>query len=308
MPRGSSRTAAVLVLFLLVSLSPGLLVWAADEPTLAQRIEPLIKAHAGKVAVAVKHLETGATFYHNADEVLPTASLIKVAILVEAYLQADAGKLSLRDKLTLRDEDKVPGSGLLGKHFSDGATFPLRDALRLMMAVSDNTATNLVLDKVGIANVNQRMANWGLQETRINAKVFKGGTTSVDPERTKKFGLGSTTAREMVSLFEQIGAADRLRPALKQAVLGHLKANEDADKFRRYLPADAVVAHKDGAVSDARTDAGILYTPGGAVAICVLTTQNDDKAWRRDNAGNLLCARIAQQVWEQYRSPRGSLP
>jgi D-alanyl-D-alanine carboxypeptidase (penicillin-binding protein 5/6)/beta-lactamase class A len=280
----------------------------ADEMTVAERVAPLIKAHAGKVAVAIKNLETGETFFHNADEVMPTASLIKVAVLVEAYLQADAGSITLRDRVTMRDDDKVPGSGLLSKHFSDGASFPLRDALRLMVAVSDNTATNLVLDKVGIASVNRRMADWGLKETRINAKVFRGSTTSVDPERTRKYGLGSTTAREMVSLFEQIGGSDRLRPALKQAVLGHLRANEDAEKFRRFLPPDVVVAHKDGAVNDARTDAGIIYTPAGPVAVCVLTTQNEDRVWRRDNAGSVLCARVAQQVWEHYRTPRGSLP
>jgi len=279
-----------------------------QDATLAQRLDPLVKGHAGKVAVAVKNLETGETYFHNADAVLPTASLIKVAVLVEAYLQADEGKFSLRDKVALRDEDTVPGSGLLRIHFSEGATFPLRDLVRLMTAVSDNTATNLVLDKVGIAAVNRRMADWGLPETRINAKVFRGSTTSVDPERTKKYGLGSTTAREMVSLFEQVGAGDRLRPALKQCVLGHLKANDDADKFPRYLPAGAVVAHKDGAVSDARTDAGILYTPGGAVAVCVLTGDNEDKTWRRDNAGNVLCAKVAQQVWEHYATPRGPRP
>src|SRR5205807_1756624 len=162
------------------------------------------------------------SYYLNADEPMPTASLIKVAVLVEAYQQADEGKVRLTDPVTLHDEDKAPGSGVLTDHFSDGATFPLRDAVRLMIAFSDNTATNLVLDKVGIAAVNKRMEAWGFHDTRINAKVFRGSTTSVDPARSKRFGLGSTTAREMAGLFEEIAAGDRLRPALKQAVLGHL--------------------------------------------------------------------------------------
>lgn len=293
---------ALCYLLLLPTLVP------AAEPTLAERLDPLVKDHAGKVAVAVKHLETGATYFHNADVVMPTASLIKVAVLVEAYLQADAGKFTLRDLIPLQESDKVPGSGLISQHFTGGARFPLRDLTRLMIVASDNTATNLVLDQVGIKAVNQRMAGWGLKETRINAKVFRGSTTSVDPERTKKYGLGSTTAREMVSLFEQIGAGDRLRPALKQVVLNHLKANNDTEKFTRFLPGGAVVAHKDGAVSDARTDAGILYTPTGAVAVCVLTTQNDDRTWRRENAGSVLCARVAQQVWEHYSQPQGNRP
>src|SRR4051812_33699247 len=90
-----------------------LLTFAAEEPvSLESRLAPLIKAHKGKVAIGVKNLATGETFFHNADAVMPTASLIKVAVLVEAYLQADEGKVSLRDKLTLRQSDKVPGSGI----------------------------------------------------------------------------------------------------------------------------------------------------------------------------------------------------
>ncbi len=210
--------------------------------------------------------------------------------MIEAYLQADAGKFKLTDKVALKDADKVPGSGILNYHLSEGATLSVRDPIRLMIALSDNTATNMVLDKVGIAAVNQRMAGWGLKETRINAKVFRGSTTSVDPARTRRYGLGSTTAREMVALLEEFMLGERVRPALKLAMLGHLRKNEDKDKFPRLLRADSTVAHKDGAVSDARTDAGLLYTPAGVIAVCVLTNGNADRRWDRDNAGNLLCA------------------
>jgi beta-lactamase class A len=122
---------------LLLSVSP-----AAPPDTLEARLAPLTKAHKGKVAVGVKHLVTGEPFFLNADEVLPTASLIKLPVLIEAYLQAGEGKIKLGDTLTLRESDKVPGSGILTPHFSGGATFPLRDALRLMTVFSDNTATN----------------------------------------------------------------------------------------------------------------------------------------------------------------------
>jgi beta-lactamase class A len=269
--------------------------------TLEERLAPLAKAHKGKVALAVKHLETGESYYLNADEVMPTASLIKVAVMIEVYQQLDEGKLKLTDRLTLRDADKVPGSGILNYHFSEGATFPLRDGVRLMIALSDNTATNLVLEQTGIAAVNKRMEAWGFPNTKINAKVFRGSTTSVDPERTKRYGLGSTTAREMAGLFEELQIGERNRPVLKQCMLGHLKKNEDKDKFTRLLPPGTVVAHKDGAVNDARTDAGILYTPGGAVAVCVLTNGNEDQRWQSDNAGNVLCAKVAKEVYDHFR-------
>src|SRR5438105_15618189 len=118
--------------------------------------------------------------------------------MMEVYQPAAEGKVNLTDTIRLHDSDKVPGSGIRTEHFSDGATFPRRDAVRLMIVYSDNTATNLVLDKIGIRATGDRMEAWGFPNTKINAKVYRGSTTSVSPERTKRFGLGSTTAREMV--------------------------------------------------------------------------------------------------------------
>ncbi len=269
-----------------------------SSDNLGARLVPLAKAHKGKVAIAVKHLVTGEEFFCNADDVMPTASLIKLPILIETYLQADEGKVKLTEPVTLRAADKVPGSGILTEHFSDGASFPLRDALTLMTVFSDNTATNLVLDRVGIKAVNERMRGWGLRETRLNAKVYRGSTTSVDPERSRKYGLGSTTAREMVTLLESILVGTRLRPAPKQVILGVLKKCDDRDKFPRFLPPGVEIAHKTGSVSNARTDAGILYLDDGPVALCVLTTDNADRSWRADNAGNLLCAKVAKAVYD----------
>jgi beta-lactamase class A len=285
-------SAALSLLVLTLAAGP-------SEKGLAARLVPLAKAHKGKVAIAVKHLETGETFSLNPDEVMPTASLIKLPVLIEAYLQADAGRFRLTDKVALKAGDKVPGSGVLTPHFSAGAELSIRDLVRLMTAFSDNTATNLVLDKVGVGAVNKRMTAWGLRETRLNAKVFLGETTSVDPARTKKYGLGSTTAKEMVRLLEELMLGERVRPALKQAILTHLRKNEDKDKFSRLLPP-GTAGHKDGSTSEVRTDAGLLFTPAGVVAVCVLTAGNADRRWDRDNAGNLLCARVARAVYDYF--------
>lgn len=276
------------------------------ETNLPARLDPLADAHRGNVAIAVKNLETGESYYLNADEVMPTASLIKVAVLIDLYQQAQEGKLQLTDRVTLHAGDKVPGSGILTEHFSEGAEFSLRDAARLMIAFSDNTATNLVLDRVGIRSVNNRMKQWGCSETRINAKVYRGSTTSVDPPRTRRYGLGSTTAREMTGLLEELQTSDRLRPVYKQIVLNHLRKNADKDKFKRLLPADVVVIHKDGSTSDTRTDAGLIHTPAGIVAVCVLTTHNKDRRWQSDNAGNVLCARVAKAVYDHFATTKQS--
>jgi beta-lactamase class A len=113
--------------------------------------------------------------------------------MIEAYQQAAEGKLMLDDPVTLADADKVPGSGILTSHFSAGAKFSVRDTVRLMIVFSDNTATNLVLDKIGIGSTAARMDTWGFPNTKIHAKVFRR-ETSVFPERSQEFGLGSTTA------------------------------------------------------------------------------------------------------------------
>ena len=273
-----------------------------ERPSLESRLAPLAAAHHGKVAIAVKHLQSGESYFLHADEPMPTASLIKLAVMAEVYCQANEKKIQLDDMVCLQKADMVPGSGILTQHFSPGAMFPLRDAVRLMIVYSDNTATNLVLDHVGIRSVNARMEAFKLPNTKINAKVFRGSTTSVAPERTKQFGLGSTTAREMISLIELIQAGKIASPAACPEMLGHMKKCDDKDKFTRFLPPGVVVAHKTGSVNEARTDAGILYLKPGPVAICVLTAQNEDKTWKPNNAGNLLCAKVAKEVYDYYQS------
>lgn len=271
---------------------------------LETKIAALIKAHDGKVAVAMKNLRTGESILINSGEVLPTASLIKFPIMIEAYEQAKSGKIKLDDMLTLTKDEMVPGSGILTEHFSPGMTLSLRDTIRLMIIFSDNTATNMVLEKVGIKAVNDRMAQLGYSETRINAKVFKGSVTSVDPARTKQYGLGSTTAKDMILLFEQLHKHELVSKEASLAMLGHLNKCEDTEKFPRLLPSGVNVAHKTGSVSDARTDAGIITFPGGPVVLCVLTANNKDKRWVTDNAGNKLCADIAYLVYTHYHHPK----
>jgi D-alanyl-D-alanine carboxypeptidase (penicillin-binding protein 5/6)/beta-lactamase class A len=278
----------------------------AEQPgrTLEARLAPLVKAHKGKVAIAVKNLVTGETFFLNADEVMPTASLIKFPVMIEVYQQVLESKLKLSDMVVLRKEDMVPGSGILTYHFSPGATFSLRDAVRLMIVFSDNTATNLVLDKIGIAATGKRMETLGAPNTKINAKVFLGKTTSIAPERTKKYGLGSTTAKEMVGLLEKLHQGKLVSAEASKEMIEHMKKCEDKEKIKRFLSPKIAVAHKTGSVSDAKTDAGIVYLPSGPVALCVLTAENADKEFKSDNAASVFIGRVAQQVAEYFEAAK----
>src|SRR5690606_17587992 len=117
---------------------------------------------------------------------------------------------------------------------------------------------------------------------------------------TKQFGLGSTTAREMVTLLEMLHAGKVGDRATSDAVLEMLKSTENTTKFPRYLPKGVTVAHKTGSVNEVRTDAGILFFEGGPVAVCVLTARNEDQSWGDSNAGDLLCAKVAKEVYEHF--------
>jgi beta-lactamase class A len=272
---------------------------AGAEPTLEARLMPLVEAHKGQVAVAVKSLKTGETFFYHADEVMPTASLIKFPVMVEAYRQAAEKAVDLGARLTLEESDKVPGSGILTSHFSAGASFPLVDAIHLMIVYSDNTATNLVLDVIGIGTTAATMEKLGYPNTKIHSKVFRRDT-SVFPERSKQFGLGSTTAAEMIRLCEALHRKELVSPEASEAMLKHMRACDDKDKFPRFLPPGTKVAFKTGSLDETRTAAGLIECAAGPVALCVMTNHNADKSWTPDNAGNRLCAEIARAVFDHF--------
>jgi D-alanyl-D-alanine carboxypeptidase (penicillin-binding protein 5/6) len=274
---------------------------AAEGETLDEKLLPLIRSHQGQVAVAVKHLKTGVTFEYRATTTMPTASLIKFPIMIEAYRQAAAKKLNLEQMLTLKAEGQVPGSGILTTHFSPGMSLSLRDAIQLMIAFSDNTATNLVVDQIGLPATTATMKGMNCPSTRLNSKVFKPDST-IDPEQSKLFGLGSTTASEMILLLEKLHKGELIDPDASDAMRRHLYACEDKEKFPADLPAGTRIAHKTGSLASVRTDAGLIETPGGTIALCVLTSHNKDQRWVAENAGNVLCANLARAVFEFFNN------
>lgn len=266
---------------------------------LAEQLDPVIKRHRGQVSVAIEHLESGISYRRDADRPMPTASLIKLAVMAEAYQQAAEGKLDLNQMVQLRDQDKVPGSGLLTRHFSDGASISVKDAIRLMIAFSDNTATNLVLDQIGLESTRQRMRKWNLPHTAIYAKVFKR-ESSIDPEASRRFGLGSTTANETLLLLKKLERNELVSAAASQQMQAHLAACEDRTKLLREIPESIDVYHKTGSVSRVRADAGVLKTSTGPLLICVLTSENEDRSWESDNAAEVLCGRIAKIAFDTF--------
>jgi serine-type D-Ala-D-Ala carboxypeptidase (penicillin-binding protein 5/6) len=299
------RTKLTLLALALLILASRPLTAAESEESkssLEKVLTPTIEAHRGEVSLAVKNLKTGESYEFNADRPMPTASLIKLPIMIATYDAIDKGTLSLDDMIELKKEDQVQGSGILTSHFSPGAKLSLRDAIHLMMVYSDNTATNLVLDKLGLPTTNEYMATLGCPETRINSKVFRRDT-SIDKDRSKSYGLGSTTARDMVKLCEQLHDKKMVSEKASKQMLNHMFACEDKLKVPRMLPTGTRVAHKTGSVNSSRTDAGIIESPAGPIAFCILTDKNKDQRWNDDNEGDLFCAKIGAAAY-QYFNPK----
>ncbi|MFM7926947.1 MAG: serine hydrolase, partial [Pirellula sp.] len=266
---------------------------------LAQRIEPLIEKHQGTVCVAIKHFGTGETYLVREREVVPTASLIKFPVLIEYYRQRQNGILPQDLIVTLQEGDKVPGSGILTDHFQSGSSLPLETLAHLMITYSDNTATNLVVDQVGLSNVVKTMADLGVPETQIHSKVFRRDT-SIAVERSQKYGLGSTTAADMLKLLEKLHEKTLVSEAACEQMMKHLLSCDDKTKLLRFLPKEVKGYHKTGAVNETRTDAGLFQTPSGWIAMVCLTSQNQDKSWGDTNAAEILCGRIAQAAYDYF--------
>ena len=271
---------------------------AESADSLDDAVLPLFQAHEGTVTAAARLLDSGVEFRFRADQPMPTASLIKLPVMVAAYAAVKSGATTLETPLTWTADDLVPGSRSLDK-LSPGTTVSLRDAIRMMIAESDNTATNLVLGAIGLDAVKATMDGLGLPGLRIHSPVYRRGA-SVDLDASRRFGLGQGTAAEFVRLAELIESRALERQGLVAEgacgeMLDHLRACEDRSMSPRDLPAGVTVAHKTGWVSGTRTDAGIIETKAGPIAFCLLTTDNRDRRGPGGSADD-LAARFAAEL------------
>ncbi len=291
------------VVFACLLLMPGLAA-AESADSLDDLLVPLLEPHAGRVAAAARHLETGEAFAFNAADRMPTASLVKLPVMVAAYAAAHAGTADLAEPITFAAGDLVPGSTVLDK-LSPGASFTLRDAIRMMIAASDNTATNLVLGRIGLPATNALLDRLGLGGIRLNSFVYRRDT-SLDPDRSRACGLGCGTAAEFVDLLALVHSGVLERRGVvgagdSAAMLDHLLACEDRGMSPRDLPRGYRVAHKTGLVSGVRTDAGIILGPAGPIAFCLLTADNRDRRGPGGEADD-LAARFARELVAHFEA------
>jgi beta-lactamase class A len=262
--------------------------------SLDDKIQAAITGFEGKVWIYAKNLDTGKDYSLRADEQTRTASTIKLAIMAEAFHQVAQGKLAWNDEIILTKEKKVGGSGILSE-FSDNTTIDLKTALHLMIVVSDNTATNLVLDKVGADNANDFMDSLGLTNIKSMRKVFGTVLSKAGSEPANKlFGLGRSSPRDMVKLIEMMERGTLVSKEASAEMIEILKRQQYKDGIGRSLPDTIPSASKSGALDRLRSDVGIIYTRRGRIAMAITVDDMRVVAYDEDNPGLLMLWKLSQ--------------
>ncbi|MGH7603636.1 MAG: serine hydrolase [Gemmatimonadaceae bacterium] len=264
----------------------------ADTTALRRVLDSIADAHHGVVGYSVIDLESGERISRRGDEKFPTASLIKVAILVTVYDLVSKGQLSLDDPLTVLKIDQVPGSGVV-QFLHNGAVLTVHDAAWLMSTISDNTATNLLLDRIIIRRVWDKMDSLGLHQTRVHSKTFLR-SSSVALDSSAKYGFGVTTPNEMAHLFELLAQGKAVNPAADSTMLDILEHNVTDFMLQRYA-GGARAAHKDGEDNAVKTECTLWYLRNRVIA-CVMTKENKDQRWILDNEPQLTMANMGLAI------------
>jgi beta-lactamase class A len=288
-----------------------------EDTQLDQQLQVIASAHHGHVALYAHNLKNGQTASLSPDLPVKTASVIKLAILLDAAEQIRAGTAKLDERLVLTSANQVGGSGVLG-----GLTPPialtLGDVLTLMVVVSDNTATNMAIDRLGLDHINATIRAAGLHDTWLYKKISVPATEPM-PADQPKFGLGKTTPHEIASIMERIVTCQLALDASAQlpadgplcgTMLTMLRHQQDPNYMSRYIEnldtgaQGPAIGEKIGALNQVRNDVALVASKNGPIVIAAFTFDNADQRWNADNEGEVTLAKIGQAVVERW-SPAG---
>ncbi|MEY3337501.1 MAG: hypothetical protein RL245_493 [Pseudomonadota bacterium] len=274
---------------------------SAEPSSLEVKLRRRITGFAGTVSLYARNLDSGSEVGIEPDRRVRTASTIKLPIACALAAEVEARRARWDERLVIRAQDKVSGSGVLAD-FSEGETISLRDAQTLMIIVSDNTATNLILDRIGADAVNDFMNSLGLTKTRSMRKI-RGDGTQLKPAQgwsregekpeNKKFGIGASTSREMVRLLELLEQGRVVSPAASKDLLSILERQQYKDGIGR-RSGEIRIASKSGSLDALRSDVGIAYTPHGRIAIAITVDDMPEIDYSPDNIGGKLISDLSQ--------------
>jgi len=257
----------------------------------------------GQVFVFAKNLDTGETYSLGGDDRVRTASTIKIAVMIEAFGRVAEGRAKWTDELVLTKAARFAGSGVLPE-LADGLRLTLRDCVNLMMLISDNTATNMVLDYLTTDALNERMNSLGFKSTRIMRRVGSGGESKEgkDPDN-KRFGLGRTTPHEMVEILAKLDHGEIISAAASKEMLDLMKREQARYAIGRTI-ADTPMASKYGALDRLRSCVALIYSKRGKIAIAITVDDMPEVNWSVDNPGYLLMSRLSTVLIDALGSSR----
>jgi len=264
---------------------------AAKQQVLWQKLEARIgdidHNLDGVMGVAILDLTSGQKFLLHADDVFPQASSIKIAVLAELYHQAQQGKLKLTDLYTMQQSDLVPDSDIMGGLTPGITRITLRDLATMMVAVSDNSATNVLIDRLGMENVNALMDSLGLPHTRLRRKMMDLKAASEGRENI-------STPREMMTLLESIYEGKVLNKAMTDDFFKMLSTHK-VSFIPRELPDGVKIANKPGELEAVRNDSGIVFAQNRSYVICVMTSY-----LRRERDGEEAISKISAAAYSMF--------
>jgi len=241
----------------------------------------------GVMGVAIEDLKTGNHFFLHEDEVFAQASSIKITVLANLYLQAQQGKLKLTDLYTVQQSDLVPDSDIMNGLTPGVTRITLRDLATMMVAVSDNAATNVLIDRVGMQNVNSMLDSLGLTHTRLRRKMM-------DLQAAKEGRENISTPREMMTLLDAVYNGKVLNKEMTADFFKMLSTNKNS-WIPRDLPPDVKVADKPGALEAIRNDSGIVFVEGRPYVICVMTGY-----LRNERDGEDAISKVSVLAWRMF--------
>jgi beta-lactamase class A len=259
----------------------------------------LAESFSGTIGVWARSVQTGEVIQSGAaEEAFPSASTIKLAIFYEMMRQAGEGRLDLNEMRALRDEEKVPGCGVL-RDLTPGIQLPLRDLATLMMTISDNTASNMCIDAVGIESVNRAMDDLGLPGLRLRFKFFRA---------LPGHPVNSAVPAQLGRLMDMIVRHEVLTPASCDAMLAVMKRVQ-CPFAARYLPGGAqydrspdgpVIAAKFGMITGCRHEVGAVWKGDRGFVYAVMTKACKDERPVEDNEGLLAVGRAVRILWDHF--------
>ena len=278
---------------LLVLALAGLASCAAPA-RLQPELESLVEPFEGVVGVYVEHFGSGETVAIRADETFPTASMIKIPILIGIFDKLERGELGWHAPLKYEKKRLYPGEDVLGR-FEEGASIDLSELVTLMCSFSDNTASLWCQELAGGGEmINTWLAAHACVATRVNSR------TPGRSEAQKAFGWGETSPREMATLLARIAHGELVSPAASNEMLRTLSRSYWTREALSQIPPGVHVASKQGAVNASRSEVVYVDAPHGAYVVCVITKQQKDESWKHDNAGFELLRAISRACWKHF--------